>query len=649
MKTFYNSKYQFLKQLPCWLVLFLLIFGQTVSAQTATVSNPLAMGAKNCNGSGTNSVQAFSYDSVAKKLTSISSCTPSLAAPGFSATGGSVAFSPKDQKLYYIETTTGNNSIVWSWTPGTCPGPSQAPVYTYASTFIVGLEFDIKTGDGYQLEFSTGSAPYTIYIRKVTSFGPPLVAGASIPVNMAGKTIYQQNGDIVITPAGLMYMVLDNKMFKLDYSTYSSGYLNASYIDTLKNGAGNNAIGLSYVNGDFIASIQGTSCSYKQLDISTTSGIINSQTATLASGSFTAFDMASLITGIGASKKLTTLSKTGATTYKATYDIKVKNYGNVDLTSVQVTDSVQAAFGASFVSASVAAVGSLPAGLTLNPLFTGVNGILTTNIFAAGSTMKASPTDSATVRITVNLNNPNLSTTYYNSAIAKATGTIFANSVRDSSDNQASLNPDVSGTDVPDTKGEGVPTPITPALWLLLDNDIVNFNAKRSGEYVNINWILDNQVPGTTTAVQRSADGISFETLAIIDSKDVTRQDYNWQDSHPLSSDNYYRLQVNDPANKKTYSSLVVIRKTQAPVILSVSPNPFMQSLKFTLSLDKAAKINYRILDYISAVLQTGQYDGHAGQNEVDIYNLGNIPAGANVLEVIVGEKHYFQKIIKLK
>ncbi|MEP6749148.1 MAG: hypothetical protein ABJB86_15550 [Bacteroidota bacterium] len=651
MKTFYNNKYQFIKQMPCWLVLFILIFAQTTFGQPATVSNPLAMGAKNCNGGGTNSIQSFSYDSVTRKLTSISSCTPSLGAPGFNALGGSIAFSPKDQKLYYIETTTGNNSIVWNWTPGTCPTGGLAPLYTYASTFIVGLEFDIKTGDGYQLEFSTGSAPYTIYLRKVTSFGPPLVAGASIPINLGGKNIYQQNGDIAITPNGLMYLALDNKMFKLDYSTYSAGYLNATFIDTLMNGAGNNVIGLSYINGNFVASVQGTSCSYKQLDITTTTGAINSQTATLASGSFTAFDMASVITGIGASKKLTTLSKTGTTTYQATYDIKIKNYGNVDLNSVQLKDSVKTAFGASFVSASVAAVGSLPSGLTINPLFNGNTVPLTTgvNIFTTGGTMKASPTDSAIVRVTVNLLNPNLSTTYYNSAIATATGGIFSNAVRDSSDNQTTLNPDVSGTDVPDAKGQGVPTPITPALWLLLDNNIINFNANRSGDLVNIIWKIDNQATGTTTVLQRSADGINFDNIAVLDSKSLSSQEYNWQDVHPLASNNYYRLQISSPGSSKIYSGVVLIRKTEVPVVVTVSPNPFMQSLKFTMNLDKAARINYRILDYVSTVLQTGQSDGHAGQNEVDLYNLGNIPAGANILEVVVGDKHYFQKLIKLK
>ena len=638
---------RFTMQQPICLLLLMLVSVQSGFAQSATINNPLAIG-QNCGGGG-NNFKSFNYDSTTRKLTQIgSNCNPNLQSPGFNPGGGSIAFSPKDQKVYYIETTTGNNSIVWSWTPGTCPIANQPPIYTYASTFIVGLEFNTLTGDGYQLEFSTGASPYNIYLRKVTSFGPPLVAGAPVQIVLpGGKKIWQQNGDIAITPTGKMYFILDNKMFNLDYSTYGSGFLNANYIDTIKNGAGNNVIGLSYSDDKFIASVSnsGSTCFYDQIDISSGAAVV--KPVTLASGTFIAYDMATMVTGIGAAKKLASLQKTGALTYQAVYDIKVKNYGNVNLNAVQLTDDIKTAFGASFVNATVAAVGSLPTGVSLNTFY---NGSTVTSIFAVGSTMKATPADSATVRITVNLNNPNISSTYYNSAIATATGAIFLNSVRDSSDNQPTLNPDISGTDVPDLKGEGIPTPITPVGWLLLDNNLLNFNAIRSGSNVNLSWAIDNQVNGTGINIQRSTDGLNFETIGQIKAQTMAKQDYTWHDAQQLGDNNYYyRLELSTPSGSKTNSSLVIIRKSDRPVVLNVSPNPFIQSVKVNIGLEKAEKITYKIRDFVSTILQQGDYDGHAGQNEIQITNLTRVPAGANILEVIVGDKHYFQKIIKLQ
>lgn len=643
MKSAYQNNHPRHGQCRYGILFSLLVSCYTLLAQPATVGNPLAIG-QNCSGGGSN-FKSFTYDSLSKLLIQVGAdCFPNLASPGFNPGGGSIAFSPKDQKVYYIETTTGNNSIVWSWTPGVCPTAAQAPIYTYANTFIVGLEFNTITGDGYQLEFSTASPPYDIYLRKVTSFSP-LTTGAAQQIFLPpGINIYQQNGDIAITPTGKMYFILDNKMFGLDYSTYGLGPLNANYIDTLKNGPGNNVIGLAYANGNFIASVLGGSCSYKQIDISSGTAVV--QNVSLFSGSFVSYDMATMVTGIGAAKRISSLSVIGPNQYQVNYDVKVKNYGNVDLTAVQLIDSVATVFGSTFISATAAAVGSLPLGLTLNPSY---DGLTDAHVFAAGSTMKASPADSATIRITVNLNNPDKTADYLNSAIATATGAIFSNIVRDSSDNQMTLNPDVSGTDVPDITGEGVPTPLNADVWLLLPNKLVDFNARRNGEAVDVSWTVDNQTTGTTTVLQRSSNGINFESLVTLNSKPISNQQYSWQDAKPLPANNYYRLQVSSPGSSSIYSASVLIRKSEQPVILTVMPNPFIQSLKFSLNLDKAARIDYRILDYVSSVLQTGQYNGHAGQNEVSINNLGNIPAGANVLEVIADGKHYFRKIIKLK
>ena len=189
---------------------------------------------------------------------------------------------------------------MYSWTPNVCPILNQAPIYTLPQ-FILGLEFDPLTGDGYFLEFGP-TAPFTVYMRKVSSFSP-LVTGAAVPITFSsGKQIYKQNGDIVITPLGKMYFALDNKMFTMDYSTYGSGSLNATFLDTMSVGSGNNVIGISYAGGNFVASVQGTSCSYKQLDITPATGLTTLQNVTLGGTPFTAFDMATMVTGIGVAK-----------------------------------------------------------------------------------------------------------------------------------------------------------------------------------------------------------------------------------------------------------------------------------------------------------------------------------------------------------
>jgi len=87
---------------------------------TATVATPMGMG-KDCGGSN-NSYRVFNYNTSTQTLTNLNVCTPpSLKDPTtgaiFSPQSGSTAFDPVNQQVYYIETTTGNNSVIWSWTP----------------------------------------------------------------------------------------------------------------------------------------------------------------------------------------------------------------------------------------------------------------------------------------------------------------------------------------------------------------------------------------------------------------------------------------------------------------------------------------------------------------------------------------------------
>ena len=635
------------------LALLLMQRALPVKAQ-ATVSTPMGMGS-DCGG-GNNSYNVFNYNTATQTLTNLNTCSPSLKDPvtkaTFSPTSGSTTFDPVTQMLYYIETTSGNNSIIWTWTPGTCPTGKLAPIYTFANDFIVGLEFNTVTGTGYQLEFSTGNSPYTVYLRQITSFSPP-VFGTSVPITFpAGTTIYSQNSDYVITPTGVMYLAIDNKIFSMDYSTYSTGVLNAVLLDSVTfNPTNDYIVGLAYADGKLIASItnQKGSCFYQQIDFSSGTPVLTGVTAPPGTASGTIFsstDMATLITGVGAAKKVSSVTSLGGNEYQVQYDVKIRNFGNLDLVNVQTVDNLQTVFGSALVSASVAAVGTLPTGLAIN---TSYNGSTNTNLFASGGTMIASPPDSAIVRITAILNNPSLNTVYNNSAIASATGSLFAKNVTDSSDNRSDLNPDPNGNAVPDDPGEGVPTPLLIAAWTTLSNTLIDFNAQPGTSGNNLHWTLQNQTPGLSTLVQRSTDGLNFETLTQIPAGTGSNQAYSWQDTHPPAAVNYYRLQVVVTEGVSSYSDIIAVRSIDQNAILSVNPNPFHQSVNFSLTLDNAGKISYRILDLSSHLVLSGQASGTAGQNIIAINGLGNTTPGIYILEVQSGDNRYIKKLVKIE
>ncbi|HEV2478180.1 MAG TPA: T9SS type A sorting domain-containing protein [Puia sp.] len=409
-------------------------------------------------------------------------------------------------------------------------------------------------------------------------------------------------------------------------------------------------VGLAYANGNLIASVtnNGSDCFYQQINVSSGTPVLSNVTAPAGTASGTIFsstDMATLITGVGAAKNVSSVQTISGNLWQVQYNVKVRNYGNVNLTNVQVSDNLAAVFGSAFHGASVAAVGTLPSGMAVNPAF---NGSTDTLLFAAGGTMVASPPDSAIVRVTVILNNPSLTTTYYNSAIATATGTLFSEKVRDSSDYNSTLNPDPAGNDVPDQTGQGIPTPLILDEWTVLANTLVDFNGEAGSDVNNLHWTVQDPQAGSTISIQRSADGQQFTTLADLSvSGTGSSQPFTWQDTHPGTAVDYYRLRLETAGGTGVYSDVVALHSIDPNALVTVQPNPFSQSLQFGLPLNAATRVAYRILDLYAHVVQTGEFAGQAGPNMFWVNGLGNIPAGIYLLEVQVGAQRYTQKLIK--
>lgn len=205
------------KQLVKRLLLPLLVASMALSAaaQPATSSSPFAVGTGSC-GSGKQMIHYYKYNPNSNSLSSdlLLNCTPQLrigGTPGggsnvFQSSNASVAFNPRDQKLYYmlISSSAGvSKTYVWSWPAGSCVGTTGNRLDTMVTfnAFILGIVFDAD-GNGWLLEFSTGGAPYTPYIRSI-DFATGVIGGRDVLAVTGGAQIYASgSGDITISPSG---------------------------------------------------------------------------------------------------------------------------------------------------------------------------------------------------------------------------------------------------------------------------------------------------------------------------------------------------------------------------------------------------------------------------------------------------------------
>lgn len=468
------------------LIIFLacvLVLGAQAWAQPATVSYPFAVGTTGSCGSGTGEIHYYTYNGATN---TIADATGGLVNPGipqlrigtsgssmqrFTSSYASVSFNPRDHNIYYFWTATSGSlapggiprTYAWRWPVGTYPTSTSPRLDTIRSfpADILGVAFD-NNGNGYSIEFTnplpTVPVTYKPLLRSL-NFVTGAIGAADTLSLTGGARIYQQgSGDVAMSPSGQMFFVVDNKLFSPNYLAYTgtAANLTCTYIDTVRTTG--NFVGLTYADGEAIAAFSGGGCPFQEINLLTAANtpIVKSPT-TVRSAS----DMATVVSGLGAAKRLVSVTPTGtALQYNVVYDIVVKNYGNMDVTNLQVSDDLAAINGALNVSNVTVTIPVNPNGYTVNPLYTGIGPLAVNNNLLSGTPTLpnyAAANSSFTIRISCRLSNIQSGVVYYNSAIATARD-FNNNNLRDVSTNGGL--PDLNSNDKPDDIGENQPTPL---------------------------------------------------------------------------------------------------------------------------------------------------------------------------------------------
>lgn len=471
--------------------LLLVLSGIVANAQTATVTYPFAVGRTGCS-SGTEQVHFYTYNSATNTLSSITGTTgpvgrytPQLRI-GSSSSGAynqrftsnysSISYNPADHHIYYLwtalNTFTGSGTVprtyVWRWPAGTMPTtsmPTSSRLDTLCSfrADLLGVAFD-NNGNSYVIEFSgePNGVPHTAYLRSINFTTRTMGAADNLILTGGAKIYVSGSGDVAMSPSGQMFFVVDNKLFTPNYAAYTGtgANLTCTYIDTVQVPS-NNFVGLTYADGETVAAFSGGSganaCPFREVNPLTGDTSVINKSGTV----YSAVDMASIVTGIGAAKKLVSVNPTATPNqYDVVYEIYVRNYGNTDVANVQITDDLTAINGAANVSNIITSFVSNPAGLVLNAAF---NGNSNKNLLNGLGTLPNYPVsnNNVTIRISCRLSNIQSGIIYNNSAVVTAIGYNSQN-LRDSSTNGSI--PDLNSNDKPDDAGEGQPTPLLIAI-----------------------------------------------------------------------------------------------------------------------------------------------------------------------------------------
>lgn len=174
--------------------------------------------------------------------------------------------------------------------------------------------------------------------------------------------------------------------------------------------------------------------------------------------------------------------------------------------------------------------------------------------------------------------------------------------------------------------------------------NLLSFLAVPEGPVVNVTWKTGVEENVRHFEVLRSANGVDFTTIGIVQPGQIT---YLFKDKQPLPGYNYYRLRSVDIDGKNSLSTIVLVNvKNGADVISSLYPNPANGNITLKLQGAVEGNVLVQVLDQQGRQIMTKQFGvQHTGAFKTPL-QLGGLSKGSYVLRIMVDDKVYLHKLL---
>ncbi len=172
---------------------------------------------------------------------------------------------------------------------------------------------------------------------------------------------------------------------------------------------------------------------------------------------------------------------------------------------------------------------------------------------------------------------------------------------------------------------------------------LVKFSGARVNNTTNmLKWSTTTETNNTGFEILRSADGVKFNKIAMVQTKanngtSNTALDYNYADVEAPKGTNYYRLNQLDKNGKSTLSEIVVIKEKAAFQVASIYPNPVQESMTLSINSPATLKGKAVITDMTGKNLLSNTFSIFAGDNLVKL-NVSNLKAGNYTITVTAND-----------
>ncbi len=164
---------------------------------------------------------------------------------------------------------------------------------------------------------------------------------------------------------------------------------------------------------------------------------------------------------------------------------------------------------------------------------------------------------------------------------------------------------------------------LLPVQWL-------EFNAQRSGDASVISWKAEADNKFLQYQLQRSADGITFQTVAVLSQYAGT----SYIDETPFRGINYYRVKAVDVNGVYSFSKTAAVNFPVTATAISYYPNPVRDLVNVVVPQSAAETLSFQVSSLTGQVLYTEKKQMTEGSNRVQI-NLAGLSNGMYVLKIM--------------
>ncbi len=170
----------------------------------------------------------------------------------------------------------------------------------------------------------------------------------------------------------------------------------------------------------------------------------------------------------------------------------------------------------------------------------------------------------------------------------------------------------------------------------VLPVELVSFTASFKGNQVQLDWTTASEENNDFFTLERSADGINFETIATIQGSGTTTEmnTYSFMDENPASGNNYYRLMQTDYNGETSYSHITQVYVSSAVISLEqIYPNPATDMIYLAVNSRNYEPVTVTVVNMYGKVVYQYTQNVSMGINELSV-DVSTLSPGVYFLKV---------------